>query len=248
MAAVLAELLQLFEIDKKLVALKRQLDLGPKRIKAEESGIGAAREEMRAAEAVVKQKSTELDQCNLDIRSAESEIDDQQDKLKVIKNNKEYRIVTERIKDLKQTIETKEAQVLNIMEELDGLRAAFKEKRSTVEEAEARIAALRAETEESTVGIREEAQGLKAQRTAQVARVHAADANLVAVYSTALRRGQGIGLAELDGGVCQECYRQASPNMASNAAVGRDIARCICAGCGRILYTKQAVESEAARE
>lgn len=243
MSSLLEELLKLFAIDQQLLALKNTYAAGPATIKAEESKIATAREERRLAEETVRTKSAEVDQCSLDIRTAEGEIEEQEVKLKGIKNNKEYKIVTERIKDLKQIIETKEGQTLAAMEELDGLRASLREKLDAVKEGEARIEELKKKCEEDAVSIRQEVDELKVKRAEQIMKVEKLDPTIMEVYRVALRRGQGAAMAELANGACQACFRQPSPNVANIVVVGRDLKKCICAGCGRLLYAKQAVDT-----
>ncbi|MBN2713418.1 MAG: hypothetical protein JXR97_13440 [Planctomycetes bacterium] len=242
MSTAMQELLNLFEIDSQLVQLKKRLDAGPQEIQEEENKIAAAREERRKAESIIKEKASELDNCNLDIRTAEAEIDDQQEKLKGIKNNKEYKIVTTRIKDLKQLINDKETLSLQHMEELEQLRNSLKEKLESVTEAEKKIEELKLEVQKETDEIKVLGKALKEKREPQVKKVDAIDPNAMEAYRLSLRRGQGIAMAEMKNAICQSCFRKANANIENVVITGTDIKKCICAGCGRILYAKSSAE------
>ncbi len=242
MPTAMEQLLALLEIDRQLLEYKKRRDAGPEEIRRQEDMITAAREARRAGEDAIKEKATAVDRCNLEIRTAEADIDDQQSKLKGIKSNKEYKIVTERIKDLKQTITTKETEALTAMEELDALRAALQEKLDAVNTAESKIEELKLEIEKEAEEIRDAVQDLRTKREDQLKRIVNIDPKAMEAYQMAFRRGAGLAMASMVDGICQVCFRKQSPNVDNIVRIARDIKKCVCAGCGRILYAKQTAD------
>ncbi len=239
MDPVMTELFALYAIDSELVALKQRHDAGPEKIKAREAAVASARAQRREIEQLIKEKASEVDQCNLDIRSAESEAEDQEQKLHIIKNNKEYKIVTERVKQLKEKVNELESRALEVMEKLDSLRQALKERQAEAAEGEQELETLRRQVEQEDAEIRGCVDDLKVRREEQVHRVEAMNPDVMAVYQQALRRGRGDAMARMQDGVCQTCFRRQTPNVETLVLVGREIKKCVCAGCGRILYAKE---------
>ncbi len=229
-------LLGLYRIDTELVSLKRQMDAGPEEIRMQEEKVAAAREARKQVEAVIKEKAAAVDNSNLDIRAAEAEVEEQEQKLRAIKNNKEYKIVTERIKELKQKVTEQENLALLAMEEMEALRQDLKAKQDEVAAAETRLEEIRREVEAENAQSMNRVRELKGQRNVQVKQMDELDPEIHGLYSQALRRGEGDALAKLQDGVCQKCFRKQSPNIASIVKVGRQLKKCICAGCGRLLY------------
>jgi len=240
MSSVIKELLALSEIDMQLVAYKRRFEAGPEELRQQKQAAESMREARREIEGTIKQKIDEVNQANLDMRTAEAEVEDQERKLKAIKNNKEYKIVTERIKALKQTVSDLENRALAVMEELDTLRATHKARQDEIVVHEQKQEETVREVEAEAKEIRDQVEVLKGQRQSQIERVQALDPDAMAVYSLALRRAGGDAMAEMREGVCQTCFRRQTSNVENLVLVGREIKKCICAGCGRILIVKEA--------
>jgi predicted nucleic acid-binding Zn-ribbon protein len=237
MSSLLEELQALHAIDQKLIHLKKRLQAGPKEIVHYEKKLAELAADRKAAEEEIKRKASGVDQCNLDIRTAEAELQKAEEQLRGTKNNKEYKILTDQIKEYKNEISEKETQALQIMEELDGLRGAIKEKQAQEAAAREKLEAIKAEIAEEEETIRAEGKTLKQERNGQIARIRALDREAQAVYDDALQRGRGSALAEMNaGGVCQACFRKASPNIENIVLVGKDLKEMRCAGCGRILF------------
>lgn len=239
MEPILGEVLKLAEIDKQLVALKKRLDGGPRELARQRTAVEAAKAERGEVEKRIREAMTEVDQCSLDLKTYEAELADQEEKLSICKNNKEYKILTDRIKTLKQAISDLETKELTVMESLDAMRAELKGKTEAMQAAEAKVAGLEGEIGQEAEGIKLEQKGLAKQRHAQAKVIEGMDEDLMKVYNRALARGKGEALAEFKDGNCQACYRKASPQLRNTVAVGKDLANCLCGGCGRILITSR---------
>lgn len=239
MSSIIDELLVLHVIDQKLIALQKRLQAGPEEIKLLESRIAGFRKEWQAIEAGIKSKASNVDSGNLEIRACEEETEEQEEKLRGIKNNKEYKIVTERIKTLKSQIDMYETAALATMEELDVLRVAMKGKQDELDSVEKEMVDLRIEVAKEVEEIKVEARTLKAERDEQLKRLREVNPDACEVYDIALRRGRGSALAEMTDSNCQGCFRKARPNIENIVLAGKDIKECRCSGCGRIMYIKQ---------
>ncbi len=235
MSQVMDTLLALSRVDEQLVKLKRILDAGPEELRLKQEAIDAAIKARSDAEGAIRASATRVDQCNLDIRSAEVEAEDQAEKLKIVKNNKEFKIITKRIKDLKQLIADKESTAIRMMDETDSLRADLEAKNVAVAAAEAALIDVQKRLEGENGSIHDQQLALVAQRKECIKKIEAVDPDAMGVYRSALSRGKGQAISEMVGGVCQTCYMKQSPNIENTVLIGKDIQNARCIGCGRIL-------------
>lgn len=240
MSTVRDELLALYAIDQKLLTIKKRLDAGPAELKRLRQNVDIAKSAKSDVEVRVREAATGVDRLNLEVKTAEAEIAEQQEKLHIIKNTKEYKIVTERIKNLKQQIGDAEERELELMEQLESLRTTLKEKQDALAAAESACDAEQTAMDERARTVKDEQRALVVERTAQIARVDAAAPEAMPLYAQALRRGKGKALAILRTGACQACFRQQSPNVTNMVLLDSHLAKCICPGCGRILIADEA--------
>ncbi len=236
---VAEEILALAEIDGRLVELKETLQTGPAEIARNEKELQASREARAGMEQAIREKAAAVDQCNLDIKTYEADLTDQEEKIRICKNNKEYKILFEHIKNLKQQIGDKETEELQFMEELDTLRQQLKERQEALSRAEQELAETRARVARETEAVKVQQKELVEQRNKHIEKIRQLDQTAMKVYVTALQRGKGHAVAELADGICQACFRKASPNLRNLVMAKKDIVKCVCAGCGRILMPKE---------
>lgn len=227
---------ELARVDEELIRLGKRLKAGPEEVLQQEAKLDAARVARREAEVAIREKTAQVDQMNLDLRTYEADIAEAEEQLHGIKNNKEYRILTDRIRDMKQAVSDRETDAIGLMDELDGMRTALRETQQAVATEEETLTALRTEVEHEAAGIRARAQELRTDREARAAAVKNADINAMEVYEQALRRTRGAAMAEMVDGICQACFRKLSPNVENAILVGKDLKQSRCAGCGRLLY------------
>lgn len=239
MGELMREMLNLNDIDRKIVRGKERLGECRREIATQEKNIETARDKARAAEKAVKDRMFAADRLNVDLRAAEAEMTDQENKIKSIKNQKEYRIVTDRIKELKILIDRNETAILSGMDELDRLREAMTSCQNAVGEEELRLAGVREKAREETETIKKRHAELLAMRREAVRKVEAIDASAYQAYDTALKRTKGDPISEMSrDGICRACFRRQNSNVLNIVHIGKDVKNCRCQGCGRILYVK----------
>ncbi|MDR1535148.1 MAG: hypothetical protein LBU64_08650 [Planctomycetota bacterium] len=237
---VTREIMALNQVDLRLVRGKLRLQELARSLAVQEKAVEAARQQARTAELAVKENILQADRLNMEIRAAEAEAGEQERKLKAIKNQREFRIVTDRIKDLKIRVDENESQLLAGMEELDRLRERVTECRNRIGEEDLKLTSLRQSAQEESVRIKEGHAGLVEERERAMARVNSLDSTAYQAYDLALKRTKGDPLAEMSpDGICQSCFRRQNSNVVNIVLIGRDIKNCRCQGCGRILYARE---------
>lgn len=240
MSDVMREMLELNRIDRRIVRGKLRLQEITREVAAQEKQLEDAREKSHAIEKAIKDKAFAADGLNMEIRSSGDEMADQEKKLKTIKNQREFRIVTDRIKDLKIRVDESESAVLVNMTDLDKLREDLTACRNRIGEEDLKLTSIRGTAQQEVNGIKAKHAALLEERKAAVKKVEAIDATAYSAYDMALKRTKGDPLAEMSmDGICQSCFIRQNSNVLNMVHIGQDIKACRCQGCGRILYVKQ---------
>ncbi len=234
--SVFGKLRELAEIDSQLVALKRKVDAGPKELEQQMQycdAVKAARSEVQEA---CMRCAAELDSLGLDVKSLEAEVKELDQKIGIVKNSKEYKIVTERIKDVKSSISDNEKKEIELMEELEGLKKVLAEKNDELETEENKLKFIMDSNELDATDIKGRQRDLVGQRKSMVAAIKTIDIDAIDIYNTALARGKGYAVAELKDSACQRCFRKVSPSTENLVIAHKSLDKVICPGCGRLLY------------
>ena len=244
MTELMREMLSLNMVDRKIIAGKTRLGELAKEVAAQEKRIEEAREKARKVEAATKEKVFATDRINMDVRAAEAEVGEQEQKLKNIKNQREFRIVSDRIKELKIMVDENESAVLAGMEELDVLRERLTACHAVIGEEELKLISVRQKAREETETIKARHAELIMERQSAMQRVEAIDASACQAYDHALKRTKGDSMGEMTmDGICQACFRRQNTSVMNIVHIGKDIKNCRCQGCGRILYVKNGIGS-----
>lgn len=243
---LMKEMLDLNAIDRRIVRGKLRLQEVTREVAAQEKKLEETREKARKIEEAIKEKAFAADRLNMEIRAAEAEVGDQERKLKNAKNQKEFRIITDRVKDLKIRVDENESAVLAGMEELDRLREQMAACHGQIGEEDLKLTSVRQKAQEESRQIKERHAALLLERKAAVEKVEAGDPSAYQAYDLALKRTKGDPIAEMSmDGICQSCFRRQNSNVMNIVHIGKDVKSCRCQGCGRILYVGDAAREKA---
>lgn len=245
MSDLMREMLDLNSIDKKIVRGKLHLQEVTRAVAAQEKVLEEAREKARRIEQLIKDKMFSADKLNMDVQTAQAESAEQEKKIKHVKGQREYRIITDRIRDLKIRVDEAESSLLSNMTSLDTLREDLTAAHNQIGEEDLKLTTVRQKAQEEVNGIKARHAALLAERSEAVSRVMRLDGSAYEAYDLSLKRTKGDPLAEMSmDGICQSCFRRQNSNVMNLVHIGGDPKSCRCQGCGRILYVKVS-ESEA---
>ncbi|MCL2000128.1 MAG: hypothetical protein FWG74_01720 [Planctomycetes bacterium] len=240
MSDLMREVLELNQIDRRIVRGKLRLQELTREVATQEERVEEARGMSRNLEQSIKDKAFAADRLNLEIRSAEAEVGEQERKLKAIKNQREFRIVTDRIKDLKIRVDENESAMLAGMEELDKLREQMATCQAKIGEEDLKLTSVRQRAHDEAEGIKAKHAEFLSEREMAVRRLQAIDPLVYQAYDLALKRTKGDPIAEMSmDGICQSCFRRQNSNVMNMVHIGKDVKNCRCQGCGRLLYVKE---------
>lgn len=239
MSDLMHEILELNAIDRKIVRGKLHLQEVTRAVAAQEKILEDAREKARQIEKTIKDKMFSADKLNMDVRTAQAESAEQEKKIKHVKGQREYRIITDRIRDLKIRVDESESSLIANMTALDTLREELTAAHNSIGEEDLKLTSVRQNAQQEVNAIKTRHAALLEERKAAVNKVIRLDGSAYEAYDLSLKRTKGDPLAEMSmDGICQSCFRRQNSNVVNLVHIGKDPKSCRCQGCGRILHVK----------
>jgi predicted nucleic acid-binding Zn-ribbon protein len=157
-----------------------------------------------------------------------------------IKNAKELQALQREIDLLRHSNSELEEELITIMQEIDGIKAAMRAK-------EAEMAAMQEEWQKQQQELQGQISGIdqavsealtrRQNIAAQVAR------DLISRYELIFSRRGGNAVVEVAGGICQGCYMNIPPQLSNEIIKSEKVH--LCPSCQRILYVKPTEEQQA---
>lgn len=229
--AVTADLLrELHRMHQQLADLQERLQRGPRAIKAREAAVAKVEAALAQAQADLKAARMAADQKQLNLRTSEEKIKQLRAKLMAANSNREYQALQEQINADIMANSVLSDEILETLEKIEELK-------KTVQTAEAEVARVKEDLAKARAQVTEQLQSLQVEVTRVEVDLKTAEEALPAdvkpEYSRAVR-GRGCdGMAEVEANACGGCFQSLTPNVQSELRMGRLV---FCKTCGRILY------------
>lgn len=223
---------------KELASLDGKLHTISDRRRAQEEAVAAAEAALAEAEGLVgdrhdeiKRLRKEADELNLEVRSAEAEVERLAGQLRMAKSNKEYEVLKREVDAAEEKKSGFEDGVLERLERVDvvlegeaAARAAGDAARASLEAARGDLAALEEELAGDEAALTE----------SREATVSGLDPETRHLYEALLVQRGDSALAKVKDGSCSACARKLSAQMEVLIDTGEEIVQCM--SCRRILY------------
>lgn len=167
-----------------------------------------------------------------DIQLNVAKIEKSQEKLRLVKTNKEYQSSLKEIDDIKAANSNLEDEMLEFLEQIETAEQSLNDNKQeysrVVDDLEHEKKSLIQAAEQGE----KELAGLQSDRDAVAAVL---DAKLMDIFKYQLsKQGDGIGIVEVINEVCQGCYMNIPPQMYND--LQRGISLKYCPSCERIIY------------
>jgi len=162
---------------------------------------------------------------------------DKRMRMNKIKNIKELQALQREIEQIKQSNGELEEVLIQLMEELDGVKANMKTKQDEMTAMQAEWQKKQQELQAQISGIDQavsEAANRRQSIAAQVGR------DLISRYELIFSRRGGTAVVEVSGGICQGCYMNIPPQLGNEIIRSEKVH--LCPSCQRILYCRPATE------
>ena len=194
--------------------------------------------ELVASRAIVDKKEGDLENQRKKYREIESElnmnaprIDKSKEKLRAVKNNKEYQSLLKEIEDLKKQSSSMEDNMLECLEQTEKLEAAIKESETEFQSIKEHI-----QHEKEDVGKAAEKGKLELETlNTEWEQVSAAVApEILKTFEKTRQLVGGVTIAPVINAVCQGCHMNIPPQLYND--IQRFDSLKYCPSCQRIIY------------
>ncbi|MDY7033728.1 MAG: C4-type zinc ribbon domain-containing protein [Thermodesulfobacteriota bacterium] len=200
--------------------------------------IESLREKLRKEKSINDQKRERLKNLEQERRSKERNLEQEivrikksEEKLLLVKSNKEYHAALKEIAMAKESNSEEEENILIILEELDILK-----KELVGEEENLKTMTIECEKEESALAEKlEEFEielGEKTQSRNEL--LSDIDSEILKTYENIRKHRQGIAVVQAKDGFCQGCYMDIPPQLYNDVQRGDELLS--CPNCNRLLY------------
>jgi uncharacterized protein len=227
-------LLILQDRDRRLLALAKDLE----RLPQDEA---RARNKLAGDEAAVKKAHDALIDCELRLKRLELDAGTRRTTIQRLKiqqfetrKNEEYQALGHEITRYEKETDDLETRELELMEEMDGLRAAQKA-------AEAALAHTRKLVDEDLATIasrRERMETERAEVTAEREQLaNGIPEDVLPLYVRLMKTKDGMAVAPMHEGKCGGCHMKLIASTVVAVQTARELTR--CEDCGRILYAEE---------
>jgi predicted nucleic acid-binding Zn-ribbon protein len=227
-------LLILQDRDRRLLALAKDLEKLPQ-------DEARAKIKLAGDEAAVKRAHDAVVDCELRLKRLELDAGTRKTtivRLKIqqfeTRKNEEYQALGHEVTRYEKELDDLETRELELMEEMDSLRAALKV-------VEAALAHTRKLVEEDLASITQRHARMETERkevlTERVTLAGQVPEEIMPLYERLMKSKAGLALAPMHEGKCEGCHMKLIASTVVAVQSGKELAR--CEDCGRILYVEE---------
>jgi uncharacterized protein len=210
--------------------IKNQIERGPRLLKAAVLQVETAKDALQKCRDSIKQKKMDADRKQLQLREREAKIHDWEGKMNAAKNNREFQAIKEQIAADSQANSVLSDEILEILEEIDGLQSDSKS-------SDEKLKLLEAEKQKTEGNVAERLAVLGKELTRVEGNLAELEKELqpefVPQYKRLVSTRFEDSMAALDDVSCGGCYTGLPPKVLDSLRKATAFA---CPSCGRLLY------------
>jgi len=210
MNPAIVHLKRLAALDEKLKRIRTRRRKQEEKIEAARSGLDEASAHLCSRDEEIARLQKEADELNLEVRTAEGEVERLSAQLLSAKSNKEYDVLSREVQAAKDKKGEHEDAVLERLEQADAMAEEKAAAQSAVEAAQVAVDAAAqslADLEEELSG---EEKALTDEREADLAQL---DAETRRLYEALLAQRGDSAIAKVRDGTCSACSRKLTAQM-----------------------------------
>jgi len=210
--------------------IKNQIERGPKQINAIQAKVETAKDLLQKCRDTIKQKKMEADRKQLQLREREAKIHDWEGKMNSASNNREFQAIKEQIAADTQANNVLSDEILETLEEIDGLQVMFKEYEEKLKLTEAERVATESSVAQRIVALKSDL--VRVEGNLSDSEKQLTPDFMVDYKRMVASRGEDA-MAQLDDVSCGGCYTGLTPRILDKLRMGHPF---VCPSCGRLLY------------
>lgn len=239
MGSTLSELRRLQEVELQLATIRRNREGKARRVEVQKNRVRQIETRIDENRKAAKAQQIKIDELSLDVASREDSVDKHRQALNKAKTNKEYAAILTAMNTEKADTGKVETAVLQLMEELNKIKAEGTGFEAEREKVVAEVAAAEQLLQAFDAQSKAELDRLMAQRSQITTGI---EPQALSIFDRTAQRHEGEAMAPViklrskgDEWACGGCNLKITLEMV-NALATRDEVR-LCGACGRILYS-----------
>jgi hypothetical protein len=230
----LESLIQLQQIDLKILAFRRMIEEFPRKIREAEAPLQGSRDVLNT----IKMRFETLEKKKREKERAVEEVNERIGKLKAktadIKTNKEYQALLKEIESVEHDRSSIEDEILAIMEDTDAIGKQVKAEEKNFSRNVEKVETLKKTIEQEKAILEKDMMAVQATRAAASA---ALDTEVYDEYIALLEICHGHAVNEVKEEICQGCNMNIPPQLFVEIKKNEEIYH--CPHCRRILFYKE---------
>jgi predicted nucleic acid-binding Zn-ribbon protein len=230
MSAATAGLKRLHELHIRLQDINKQLEHGPRQVKARQQILSKKQAETDALKAELKQTRMLADQKNLQLKTNESKIEQLRGKLNQATSNREFDVIRSQIDADTMANSVLEDEILEVLEKIDQHQQKIKHIEDEAAQVAADVRRVAQEIESAAPKLRDQSSELQ---TALSEAEKILPATAVPTYRRLVQAHGAGALATVENNACTACFAILSANYLVELNTGKFL---FCRSCGRLLY------------
>lgn len=218
--------IQIQKLDKKIAEGDAMLGDQQAIIDEKKENITALEEKIVAAESRNRSLEAETEDENLRIK-------DRQTKLMNVQTNREYQSLLREIEDAKKANNSREEEIVLLMEQIEAHQNTIAEEQAKCKEGEKELAETEAEMSQQTQEFDTEKTKILEKRETKAKNISQA---LLKKYDRLRENRKGVAVAGATSAVCQGCFMNIPPQLFNELLREQELLS--CPTCNRMLYHK----------
>ncbi|MFN3921030.1 MAG: zinc ribbon domain-containing protein [Caldimicrobium sp.] len=235
----IARLIELQKIDLEILNLDRSMAEIPQSLQKAKKNREVLLQKLNLLEEIIKEKERQKNLFEEELKEEQKRLKQTQARLTQLKGSREYQVLIREIDETKKTIRLKEEEILKLMEELENLQ---KEKVKLEEE----LAKVQKILDEENKKYEQFCEEIKAQKAVLLEKrkgiSQKISSGILKRYEMIREKKRGIGIAAVDGGICEGCYMAIPPQLYNE--LQKDNQFFECPYCKRLIYYKRLYHQE----
>jgi hypothetical protein len=230
MSAATAGLKRLHELHIRLQDINKQLEHGPRQVKARQQNLNKKQAELDTLKAELKQTRMLADQKNLQLKTNESKIAQLQAKLNQATSNREFDVIKSQIDADTMANSVLEDEILEVLEKVDQQQQKIKQIEEEATQTASDVRRVAQEVESTAPKLRAQATELQ---TALSDAEKILPGTAIVTYRRLVQAHGAGALATVENNACTACFEVLSANYLVELNTGKFL---FCRTCGRLLY------------
>ncbi len=229
----LESLIKLQAVDKEIYSLNLEKTAMPLKIKEAQTVFEAKKQGLRDLESKGLDLQKQKKERELELGSNEENAKKLQGQLFQLKTNKDYQAMLLQIKEAKADASVIEDKILQVMEQIDLVKADIEKEKLKVQ-AEEKV--LKEEESKINNKVKEIDSRLSQLDALRRQNIPAIEPKLFAKYEKILTNREGLAIVEVKNNCCQGCNMSMPPQVTNQIKMYENMVT--CEFCSRILYVE----------